>query len=188
MDDVVIERYEVDGGPIYTETNFDQFIVEPFNAASSALFIAMAVYWIWRVSRSPQLNYFLLFGSIILLIGGIGGTIYHAFRTSIVWITMDWLPILILTMSAAVYFLARVLPKKWLMIPFFLLFFIVQWMNYKYFPSNIKTNFSYAVMGITLLAPILLYLYRTNFRFGRWIFHFIWVVHISRFIESPGPL
>lgn len=169
MDKIEIQRHDIDGGPIYAETDFDQFVVEPFNATSSALFVVMATYWIWRVSRSPELNFFLLYGSIVLLIGGIGGTVYHAFRTSKIWITMDWLPILILTMSAAVYFLSRVLSKKWLMIPFFIFFFAVQWLNFKYFPSSLKTNFSYAVMGFTLLAPIMLYLYRTKFRYGMWI-------------------
>lgn len=99
-----------DGGPIYTETDLDQLIVEPFNAASNLVFLALVVYWSLRVYRGPDRNPFLGACLPILFVGFVGGTVYHAFRAHPVWLLLDWLPIFGLTVAASVRYLRRLSP------------------------------------------------------------------------------
>jgi hemolysin III len=68
-----------DGGPLYTETNFDHFIREPFNATTAVLYLFLAIYWIIQIQKNKNLqSRFLMFALPVLAIGGIGGTLFHA--------------------------------------------------------------------------------------------------------------
>jgi len=71
----------LDGGPTYTETHLDRFIVEPWNAASCLSFILIVAYWVVRLRGQYRQYLFLTACLPVLLMGGIGGTLYHALRT-----------------------------------------------------------------------------------------------------------
>ena len=92
-----------DRGPIYAETLLDfDGIVEPLNALSNILFLVIIFYWVrrtkLRVSESPLI----VLALPVLMIGFVGGTLYHATRSSNLWLFMDFIPILLLTFAAAV--------------------------------------------------------------------------------------
>src|SRR5688500_16819572 len=77
----------LDRGPRYTETPRDPYapdappVAEPWNAVTAALFVALAVGWLVRL-RGRYRNFpFLVCCVPILLVGGIGGTLYHGLRT-----------------------------------------------------------------------------------------------------------
>jgi hemolysin III len=100
-----------DSGPIYAETlwyqtNTQNFlgIVEPFNAWSNLLFLALILYWgyhCWRQNWRPRLIVFCL---PFLLIGFVGGFLYHGYRNLDLWYHMDVIPIMLLTYMVTVYF------------------------------------------------------------------------------------
>lgn len=164
-----------DGGPIYVETNLDHFIAEPFNAVSAFLFILLVGYWFKKVHGNYNRHTFLAIALPILLIGGVGGTLYHAFRTSEVFLVMDWLPIFLLTIAATAYYLFRVL-KKWrymlMAVGGILLLELINFEifeAYRIYSAHTATNVSYAVVAIATVASVYLLLSQTKFQHTRWI-------------------
>lgn len=93
-----------DGGSLYAETNLNHLFPEPLNAITSCFFLAIAFYWLFKLWGNFKSHPFLSYCLVLLFIGGIGGTTYHAFRLWRPFIMMDWLPIMLLCISAGVYF------------------------------------------------------------------------------------
>lgn len=155
-----------DGGPVYAETDLSQIVAEPFNAASAFLFMIVAIYWLYRVMKEGTKNTYLKPSLIILLIGGIGGTIYHAFRAHRIFLLMDWVPILILCMIASVY-LIKIMKVKWYWpIVAVLGLFILEWINFYIFPPQIGVNVSYILLASIVISPLIIYLIKTEFKYG----------------------
>lgn len=168
-----------DGGGIYKETNLDNVIVEPFNAATAAIFIGIAIYWIIKCTNSGvQKSLFVFVCSLVLLIGGIGGTIYHAFRIHQVFLVMDWLPIMLLCFGASVYLLVRVTGKWWHGILYCFSLFAIQFLMFGLlFPALRSTinpqlviSISYVFLAFAILIPLFLYLRKTAFKKARWVY------------------
>lgn len=156
-----------DGGNSYMETDPSRLIVEPYNAASALLFLGIASYWFYRLRHAYAHQIFLSISSAFLMIGAIGGTIYHAFRISRFFILMDWLPILILCLMAGWYFLSKTLKNGWKAIGVIILFFIVQGFTWQYAgirDPHTAININYGLMGMMVLFPVFIYLWRTNFQ------------------------
>lgn len=111
-----------DWGPVYTETNLSQFPVEPWNTFTNLLFLAIALYWWNRREKleSAEFRRFLKITLPLLLIGYVGGTLYHATRAHVVWMLMDVGPIYILGFITAIYHW-RLLKISWVKI--FLIYF-----------------------------------------------------------------
>lgn len=168
MKESVIEQGP-DGGPIYIETNLNAFIAEPFNALTAIFFIGIAVYWLFKLRKDFKEHIFLTVTSFILLIGGIGGTIYHAFRLSRVALVMDWLPIVILCFSASVYFLMKLFGRWYFGILSLVLFFLLEWLNFIFIPSVFAVNVSYSLMALLILLPLLFYLKKQHWRNKKWV-------------------
>lgn len=158
-----------DGGPIYVETDFSRWIVEPWNAISAALFIVIVVYWIRKVIYQPENQGFIKLNLPFLAIGGIGGTIYHAFRYSQVFLVMDWLPILLLCLSTSLYFCYKLIGKWLPAIGIIFIAFLLQGLIMNIVPPSIAINVNYAFMAGLILLPVLLYAYKNKFYMVRWI-------------------
>lgn len=154
-----------DGGPVYSETNLSQFIVEPWNTASAIVFVLIVIYWIYKLKKSKKRNSFLQYGTPILGIGGVGGTLYHAFRSSHYFLIMDYLPILLLCISAGVYFTFKAFPKKRYVGLSIFVFIAAQYLAFHYLPSGLSTNVSYALLGLSILLPTLAWMFQTQFRY-----------------------
>ncbi|QTN37706.1 hypothetical protein HZ996_00665 [Cryomorphaceae bacterium] len=150
--------HPVDGGPIYFETNFDQWIVEPYNTLTAAAFLGVCLYWAYRVYRPEFRGHFLQYVLPILAIGGIGGTLYHGFRNHAVWIFMDWVPILILTVLASVYFMWKVTGKWWKASLFVLGLFVLTGLSPLMVADQYASSISYFFMAVMVLLPTLLFL------------------------------
>jgi len=164
------EPYELaDGGPIYTETDLTHWIVEPYNALSAVPFIFLALYWLIRLRGQYGEFRFLTFASFFLLVGGIGGTIYHAFRAYEAFLLMDYLPIILLCYAASVFFAAKLVKQKWLLIPIYLGAFALQGLNGQFLPPHIAVNTSYIMMALFILLPIFLFLRSKQFKHGHYV-------------------
>ncbi len=152
-----------DHGPIYTETDFSRLIVEPFNALSAFLFIIIAGYWFIRLWGQYKKHKFLTYIIILLTIGGIGGTIYHAFRYHQIFLFMDWIPIALIIFSMSFYFFQKSLKKWWIGIILIVLMFGLNIINFMFFDIARSINLSYTMMGLTAAIPIFITLYKTKF-------------------------
>lgn len=158
---------------MYTETNLDHFIKEPFNMVSAGLFLFVVVYWVIKIAPHFKRYWLPTVSAPILLVGAIGGMLYHGFRSSSLWYWMDFGPILILVFLAAVYFWTQVLEKKWyvavIILPFVLVrITIMQWIYNDLEERHLATTLDYTVLGLGLLIPLLMNLISTRARHIGW--------------------
>ncbi len=162
-----------DGGMLYTETNLQHFFPEPLNTLTSCFFLAIALYWTVKLRGNFKTHRFLSMALVLLYIGGIGGTTYHGLRRWPVFIIMDWLPIMLLCLSAGVYFLTKVTRWYWaaLMVLLYMIFqFVLRSQVHK---SDLQffINLNYAAMAALVLLPVLSYLYKTRWKNGIWVLY-----------------
>ncbi|MEO1655950.1 MAG: hypothetical protein AAFU64_20580, partial [Bacteroidota bacterium] len=90
-----------DGGPIYAETNLQHMFVEPWNAISSLSFFIPVFYWAGTLIKKYRSYPFLSFCIPLMALGGLGSTLYHAFRNSYFLLLLDVMPILLLTLAVS---------------------------------------------------------------------------------------
>lgn len=160
-----------DSGPIYKETLEGRFPVEPFNTLSNLLFLAIVLYFSVKVYKNAKQQAFLAYALPILFIGFVGGTVYHATRSHEVWLLMDWVPIVVLCLSASIYFTFKDGEnslQKYGLLAFVLVFlFGVRFIDW---PYKLGTSIGYISTAIGLLLPMCIYLVKTKFIFGQYIF------------------
>lgn len=161
-----------DGGMLYAETDMHHFFPEPLNAITSCFFLAIAIYWTFRLRGQWRQHAFLTCALLLLYTGGIGGTIYHGLRQWNFFIMMDWLPIMLLCIFAGVYFLGKL--TRW----YFAVLLIIVYGAFIYFfrqqmresgDIQLFININYAVLAGIVLLPVLGYLISTRFRYGKWV-------------------
>ncbi len=153
-----------DGGPVYTETNIDAFIVEPWNAISSILLIIPAIYFFLKLRSEWKKYGFVMYCVPLLILGGLGSTFFHAFRSSPFFLYLDVLPTAILTLSVGIYFWVKALPKWWGVFIVIFINILIRW----YVEGNVSphTNFNiaYALTGTSIFLPILYLSYKNKFK------------------------
>ncbi|MHC4983948.1 MAG: hypothetical protein ACYTF6_12385 [Planctomycetota bacterium] len=159
------------GGPWYLETgrHVGSVIREPWNAASCLLFLILAAFWFIRLRGQYKRHAFLTACLGLVAVGGVGGTVYHAFRAHPVWLYMDFMPIFALCFAVAIYLWSRLLRRWWwvlLTVPAVFVFLIL---NFRvFFPHLIRWAIviTYSLMVVLIALPAVGVLYRTRFRFG----------------------
>ncbi|TRZ46439.1 hypothetical protein DMZ48_00910 [Robertkochia solimangrovi] len=154
-----------DTGPIYTETLMGRIPVEPFNTFSNLVFLFIVIFWGVRVWKNRNDQRYLSLVLPVLFIGWIGGTLFHGTRSHEIWLLMDWVPIVLLCFSAVVYLIFR-LWENWsmrIMVTLLILGTSLIVRNLP-FPHQVSITIGYIVTAITLLVPLLIYLFRTGYR------------------------
>ena len=154
-----------DGGSLYAETNLNHIIVEPWNALSSLVFLLPAIYWAYKIRKEYKDNLFICLCVILLSLGGIGSTLFHAFRSSSILLWMDVLPILVLTLAVSTFFWQKLFKNIWVTVfivafTFFMRRFVVV---SDLFSAHTATNVSYFIGGTAIFLPLLLVLAKTGF-------------------------
>lgn len=162
------QRYPVDGGPIYYETDFSRTIVEPFNFMSALVFFLVVLYWAWKLRRKYRQHVLLSIILLLLGIGALGGSVYHGFRIHRVWIMMDFMPILINLVLGSVFFWYQTTRRWWLSILAVVLFVAVSLTLFRYLPvpRSLAINLNYSLLGLMLLIPLTLTLWRDRWHNG----------------------
>lgn len=154
-----------DGAGFYAETNPDFFVMEPYNAVSSLAFLLPVIYFMIKLRGRYREYGFLTYCMPLLFIGGLGSTLFHAFRISPIFLIMDFLPIAILTLSVSIYFWIKVLRQKWLVFILIPLFVVMRLSVFNYFVSDtMALNISYFITGVMIFVPGLMYLHKTQYR------------------------
>ncbi|MBN2174176.1 MAG: hypothetical protein JW731_08595 [Bacteroidales bacterium] len=153
----------LDGGPVYTETNPDQFIVEPWNAASSLLIVLPAIYWFFIIRKDWQNYKFMLYAIPLMILGGTGSTLFHAFRVSRFFLFMDFVPTAILTLSFSIYFWIKILKRWWYVFFVILPTFALRFLMFGKLPPHTAINVSYVITGVITGLPLVILLFRSNF-------------------------
>jgi len=147
-----------DFGPIYAETVPGRFPVEPWNTYSNLIFLILVIYF----SRHTKLDFrrYPLTSVCLplLLVGFIGGTVFHATRSSHIWLTLDYMPIFIICLLAEYYFWRRagLNPVQIATVIFIsILALRLLWAS-QIFPSIFKMALSYSILAFSLVLPCLL--------------------------------
>jgi hypothetical protein len=157
-------RRLADGGPVYAEYHPENIIVEPWNAASSLFMIIPAVYWFLRLRKSGKIHAFVLFALLMVFLGGLGSTLFHAFRMSKVFLMLDVIPSAVLTLAIGIWFWLKILPKWWYVLLIFVPVFLIRFVLFGQLPQHVGINVSYAISGLLVIVPLLVYLYRSHFQ------------------------
>jgi hypothetical protein len=161
-----------DGGMLYTETDLHYFFPEPLNAVTSCFFLAIAIFWSFRLWGKGGQYVFLSTCTVLLYLGGIGGMIYHGLRRWNIFIMMDWLPIMLLCVMAGIYFLFKI--ARWYYGALLVVCYIVfHWFARMYVQEHggvqLFININYAILAGIVLFPVLGYLLTTKFANGSWV-------------------
>ena len=155
----------LDGGLLYTETNLDHLFPEPFNFITSLFFLIPAIYWLLRLKGFNSRYSFLSVAAWLLLIGCIGGGIYHGFRRWSIFIFMDWLPIALLCLMASVYLWIRVLGKWYYgVLTLFICVAIEAAMRTFITGSDtqLAISLNYVIMALMVILPLILLIVKTK--------------------------
>jgi hypothetical protein len=153
-------RHPVDGGTLYFETDLNALIQEPYNMASAAVFLVLALYWS-RALRSKGPAFRWMRQAIVLLwIGAAGGTIYHGFRLHAAFILMDWLPILLLLIIAAWKFWLAWTGGVKAAASALAASFSAQVLGYRLLNAQYALTVGYLLMALSLIVPMVVQVVR----------------------------
>jgi Alkaline phytoceramidase (aPHC). len=156
-----------DSGPVYLETIPGRFPVEPYNTLSNLVFLALIIYWGIKVYKNPKQHAFLAWMIPIIGISYIGGTVYHATRSHEFWLRLDWMPILFLCLALVVYFIFKLVKTWWKRVLLIFLFFGISYMmRILPMPGGLRISLGYVISAITILLPIVWYLFQTRGKNG----------------------
>lgn len=166
-----INQLPPDGGIKYAETNMAQLFPEPLNAITALFFLLIAIFWTIKIKGNFKAHPFLTYCLVLLYIGGIGGAVYHSLRQWSVFIMMDWLPIMLLCVSAGIYFLAQ--STRW----YYAVLMVLGYFGLQFFlrdlltsnNANLFININYAAMALLVLLPVLNYLIYTKWKAAKWV-------------------
>lgn len=146
----------IDNGPIYKETLYGRWPVEPYNTATTLFFLAFVVYWMWKIRGTRGENLLISVTLPIIGLGFVGGFLYHSFRNHVAWLLLDWVPIVITAQVVAIYFWRTYLKSWWAsticaLIPMLLTILLSQLIG----TNNSLMSLSYLILAISVLAPII---------------------------------
>ncbi|TAE14717.1 MAG: hypothetical protein EAZ95_09610 [Bacteroidetes bacterium] len=161
---ILLQTTLSDGAGFYAETQARAFIKEPWNAVSSLAFLLPVFYWLYKLRGKYHEHIALVACMPFLFVGGLGSTLFHAFRTSRFFLALDVLPILLVFVGITIYFWYKVLPtwQHLFLVVGAYLGATVFVMNFFEPPLNINLN--YFLRGVMAFLPILLILKRVEYK------------------------
>ncbi len=148
-----------DQGPIYRETDMSRIPVEAWSTASNLIFLLVFIYFAVKTKFSYKKFPLLVIFLCILLIGWIGGTIYHATRSHNIWLLMDYMPIMFLVLMSSIYFWRQIVGKWILVFTFTLLPIVAYRLVYETFTisHSVSISIGYSVMALVVVIPLILH-------------------------------
>lgn len=155
-----------DPGPIYFETNLSRFPVEPWSTLSNLVFLFIIIYWVKRTRLNVQRYPLIIVTLPLLLVGFVGGSLYHAFRDNPLWLYMDFVPILILALLGSYFFWRRLFDKPHLAVLAMSLMLILSVAVRRLVPPVVFIPVGYAMSALMLLFPAVLWCRRCHWE--RW--------------------
>ncbi|MCF8350675.1 MAG: ceramidase [Bacteroidales bacterium] len=173
-----------DGGPIYTETNFEHLIAEPLNMVPSLLAMIRAIYFLFKIRKEISSYRFLFWGIVLIMLASVGSTLYHGFRSSVVFLIMDIAPIVIFMIALSIYFWLKVLKKWWYVLFILIPFFGIRPLMFYTMPEHLAINIGYALSGLLIVVPAVWYLKKSDWKYGRVILYAVIFFLVALFFRQ----
>ena len=145
-----------DMGPVYAETNLNRFPAEPWATFTNIIFLLVVVYWARRIRGKAGRHGMMRLALPILVLGWFGGTVYHATRSHVIWLTLDWMPILVLALVAAWWFWRGALGRPLLALAGVLIPFVIMMGVHGAFhgmPRSAHITVGYCIMAASIILP-----------------------------------
>lgn len=163
-----------DGGPLYAETLAGRFPVEPCNTISNLVFLAIIIYWACKTRMNIVRYPMVVIGVSILSIGFVGGILYHATRSSEIWLVTDYMAIYFSLMAGCVYLWHRITGNWFLVLLYSFLPALALRIMAEFFPLGHKhfIAVSYSTQVIMILLPVLIHCWLNKFRY-------LWVLALA---------
>jgi hypothetical protein len=185
-----------DGGPVFVETptdldNYPSWAAEPWNTASALLFVLISLGWLWRLRGRYRRHPFLTVCLPILLVGGVGGMLFHGTRTHALFLLIDVVPIYVLGIAVAAWLWVRLGAKAWHLLGVIVFLALLQLLAQFRLPIQWAISMSYATLAALVLLAVALTLIRTRFRHAGWVytacafFATAWICRISDTVRPP---
>lgn len=183
-----------DQGPLYHEFIADGTVREPWNAYSSLVFFIPVIFWILYLRGQYKDHKIIVALLPFLFLNGIGSTLYHAFRTSDFLLLLDWMPATIMSILLSSYFWTKIV-KKWYfgflcVLAFYVASSVVVGLVTTPENRDLAPNISYFFVGCSFLIPIVIHLYKNQFRFWYHVFAaflFLGFSLLFRTLDYPTP-
>jgi hemolysin III len=162
-----------DPGPRYRETVPGRFPVEPWNAFSALVFLGL-IAWLALRTRGRLFRHPLLVTAMpVLLVGTVGGFLYHATRARPLWLNMDFFAMFYVIVMMCLYLWHRVLGRWTLAACATLLPPLLAWtafvVAHEQGPRTIPRVAFYAGMSLTILAPAVWHCVLNGYRHLEWL-------------------
>ncbi|MFT4603250.1 MAG: hypothetical protein ACI857_003438 [Arenicella sp.] len=163
------EEFIVDGGPFYNEFHADHLVREPWNAFSSLLFFVPIIFWLVKLKGEYKQNIIILSLLPFLFMNGLGSTLYHAFRSSSVFLYMDFLPASAMSIILSSYLWYRLTDRVYKGVGLVLIFYVAGLLAVFFFTQlealrEMGPNIGYLFVGASYFVPIIIILKKTKFR------------------------
>jgi len=137
------------------ETNMNNFPVEPINAFSNIIFLAIIIYWTVKTKFRIRLYPLIVITMPLISVGFICGTMFHLLRNDIIWHHLNLLSILYAVIATSVYLWWRVVRNWWK--TFFLTLSIpLLFQGFLFFIQpigKISVGMVFSVMFLSILIP-----------------------------------
>jgi hypothetical protein len=159
-----------DPGPLYRETISGLLSgalpVEPWNTWSNLIFVIVAAHIAVKTRLDFRRYPLIVFSLPVLLLGWLGGTVYHATRSHLIWLILDFVPILILTTAAALVYWRTVVGSVWLALPCFLAVAGVGRVASRLIglDRSVGISIGYASMALAVVLPLTLVVKRAKWK------------------------
>lgn len=182
-----------DGGPLYHEFIAEAFIKEPWNAFSSLVFFIPVAFWVWKLKGRYKENLIIVALLPMLFLNGVGSTLFHALRTDRIWLFLDFMPAMLMSITLSSYLWTRIV-RKWyfgiaIVLGFYFMAFtaigvLMQFANLQHTAPNL----GYLFTGLCYVIPIIIILYKTNGYRWKWVvmsFVFLLLALVCRASDFP---
>jgi len=177
--------FPYDSGPIYRETIEGRFPVEPFNTFSNLIFLIILIYWGQRVYRNVRAHTYLAWVLPVIALSLIGGLMFHGTRSAEFWLVLDWLPIMLLSLSFVFYLISKLSRKAWERALIFsaLVAFSVS-LRFLPIPGSLRISLGYLITALIIALPLLIYMIRTGWRHIGWVAGASGILRVAVFFRS----
>lgn len=172
-----------DFGPIYFETDLSRFPAEPWNTFSNIAFLVVLVIFAVR-TRFALKRYPLTVSALpILLIGFVGGTVFHATRSARIWLILDFMPILILSLMAAAYLWHRI-TKRWIYTVLLIVCLVILPRSLIWnldIPRGLRITVGYGFLALTIIVPAVINSAKLGWRYLKLLISIVVIFSLALF-------
>lgn len=145
----------VDWGPIYKETIYGRWPVEPWNTATTFFFLIFVIYWSFKIKKVWREQILLTLCLPVIAVGFVGGFLYHSCRNNPLWLILDWGPIVLSALICCLFYWRTIFSSWYLSAAAtFLPLIVVIFTLSVALPRYLFLSLGYPLLAVCILTPL----------------------------------